>query len=225
MSKNKSKPAKNRGEYRLVLPFAKLFAPVFKVMYYVFIALLVLSAIVALIVLFVNTSVENIMLPPLMTLHEDEYYSIFIGNGIRIDAAYEAVTLADIKTVIYAELIMFAAICCMMTPIMLFLSRLMSNIASDAPYNLKNARYTIFIGLSVMVGYTVVLVARRFYNYLLVKTFVADSEAIHLSMGVDFGGIVIGALIILLGYVMGHALERHMAEVSIPENHSEVQKK
>ncbi|MCI8388471.1 MAG: DUF2975 domain-containing protein [Clostridiales bacterium] len=216
---------KNRSQYRMVSVLSKIGAPIFKILYYLFIAGLVLCGIIALIIFLVNTSVEKIMLPPLMTLHGHDYYSIFIGNGIRIDTAYEAVKLADIKTVIYAELIMIAAFCCMMAPVSLFLSQLMKNIANGAPYNLKNARYTIYIGLSVMVGYTFVLFARRFYNYLLVKTFVADSDAIHLSLGLDFGGILIGLLIIFLGYVIGHASERHVVETAVPENHTDIVQK
>ena len=55
-------------KYRRIVFFSKIFAPVFKFLYYVFMAALVLCGIIALIVFLVNTSVENIMLPPLMTL-------------------------------------------------------------------------------------------------------------------------------------------------------------
>ena len=211
--------------YRRIVFFSKIFAPVFKLLYYVFMAGFVLCGIIALIVLIVNTSVENIMLPPLMTVHGDEYYSLFLGNGIRIDAPYEAVTLGDIKTVIYAQLILIAAVCCMMTPVSLFISKLCKNIAAASPYNIKNARYTMYIGLCVMIGYTFVLFARRFYNYLLVKTFVSDPDAIHLSLGFDFGGVVIGLLIILLGYVIGYSAERHITDAVRADVHNDIVKK
>ena len=211
----KLRTEKIKSEYGAVAAFSKLGAPLFKVLYYVFIGGLLLSAIIALIVFLVNTTVEDMLLPPLMSLHDDGYYSITIGNGIRIDTAYERVTLADIKTVIYAELIMIGAVCCMMAPVSLFLSKLMASIAAGDPYRQKNGRYAIYIGLSVMVGYSFVLFARRFYNYLLVKTFVADSEAIHLSLGIDLGGVIVGLLIIFLGNLIGHAAEKRSEETAL----------
>ncbi len=204
------KAPKIRRTYRGTAGFAKLAAPVFNLLYYVFIALLFFFGILALIITFVNTSVEDMLLPPLMTVHGTDYYSIFIGNGIRIDTAYAEVTLADIKTVIYAETLMAAAVCCMMAPVSLFLSKLLSNVAKGQEYELKNARYMQYIALSVMIGYTFLLAASRFYNYLLVKNFVPDGESIHLSMGLDLGGILVGALIFLLAAVYGHTCEEHL---------------
>lgn len=218
----KKKHRKSCGGYCGIITLSKLGAPIFRVLYYIFIAAFLLSLIIAFIVFLVNTSVEKMLLPPLMTVHGNEYYSIFIGNGIRIDSAYETVKLADIKTVIYAQIILIAAFCCMMAPVSLFLSRLMKNVASNEPYNLNNAKYTIYMGLSIMIGYTFVLVAGRFYNYLLVKTFVSDSDAIHLSLGLDFGGIVMGLLIILLGYIIGYASERHINESVVPEKQTDI---
>lgn len=211
----KKKNKTPKSEYGGVVAFSKLFAPVFRILYYVFIGGLLLSGIVALIVFLVNTSVEDMLLPPLMSLHENEYYSLTIGNGIRIDVPYDSVTLGDIKTVIYAELIMVAAVCCMMAPVSLFLSKLMSSLAEGDPYRRKNGRYGIYIGLSVMIGYTFVLFMRRFYNYLLVKTFVTEGDAIHLSLGLDLGGVFVGLLIIFLGNLIGHAAEKRSSEVAL----------
>lgn len=222
--KNKEKK-RSRRAYRSVVLLARLAAPLLHVMYYACIVLVVFFAITALIVFLVNTSVEKMLLPPLMTLHEDGYYSIAIGNGIRIDAVYEAVTLGDIKTVIYAELLLAAAVCCMLAPISLFLSRLMKSIAAEKPLLLQNARYVLYIGLSVMLGYTFVQVASSFYNYLLVKTFVEDGSVIHLAMGLNLGGAAAGLLIMLLGYVYGYACETTLMEESTPELHHELSKR
>ncbi len=221
MRKKQTKEA----EYGWMVMFSRLFSPIFKGLYYIFIGGLLLSGIIALIVFLVNTPVEDMLLPPLMTLHEDGYYSISIGNGIRIDAPYDAVTLGDIKTVIYAELIMVGAVCCMMAPVSLFLSQLTKSVAAGDPHRLKNGRYGIYIGLSVMVGYSFVLFARRFYNYLLVKTFVENSEAIHLSLGLDLGGVLIGLLIVFLGNLIGHAAEKHSEETAVEPSMGETRKK
>ncbi len=219
-TKDKTKPAKG---YRAIVPFARMASPVFMALYFVCITAVALSGIVALIIFLVNTPVEKMLLPPLMTLHGEDYYSIFIGNGIRIDAAYDTVSLMDVKTVIWAELIMCAAASAMLAPVCLNMSRLMKNVAAESPYNMNNARYTMYIGLSVMIGYTVVLTARRFYNYLLVRTFVAEPESIHLSMGLDLGGVVVGLLIILLGCVIGHVSELHIAEAMKPGQNTDIQ--
>ena len=91
----------------------------------------------------------------------------------------------------------------------------MASVAEGDPYRRKNGRYGIYIGLSVMVGYSFVLFAGRFYNYLLVKTFVAESDAIHLSLGLDLGGVLVGLLIIFLGNLIGHASEKRSGELAV----------
>ena len=73
-----------------------------------------------------------------------------------------------------------------------------------------------------MIGYTFVLFMRRFYNYLLVKTFVSDPEAIHLSLGFDFGGVIIGLLIFLFGYVIGYSAERHITDAVKTDVHNDI---
>ena len=63
-TKDKTKPA--RG-YSAIVPFAKMASPVFMALYFVCIAAVALSGIVALIIFLVNTPVEKMLLPPLMT--------------------------------------------------------------------------------------------------------------------------------------------------------------
>lgn len=218
MLRGKKDGTKKAG-YGALPVFAKAASPVFLALYFVFLAGILLSGIIALIVLFVNTPVEKTLLPPLMTLHGKEYYSLSIGNGIVIDAPYASVSLADIKIVIWAELIMCAASFCMLAPVCLNLSRLLKNVASDNLYAPENAKYTFYTGVSVMIGYTVLLTARRFYNYLLVKTFVSEPDAIRLSLGFDAGGIAVGLLIILLGCVIGRVCEtRELVRTGSDEN-------
>ncbi len=205
---------KKQQSYRSAVTLSKLCAPIFHALYYISIAGLLLSGIVALIIFLVNLPVEEMLLPPLMS-REGEFYRVSLGNGILIDAPVDEVTLADLKCVIYAELIMLAAFFCMMAPVSLFLSKLMKSVAAENPHASMNGRYTMYIGLSVMLGYTFVLFARRFYNYLLVKTFVAEPEMIHLSLGLDFGGLLIGLLILFLGGLIGRASELRANETAL----------
>ena len=220
MAKNQKPRVKQA--YRGIVGFAKMTSPMFKALYYISFAGVFLCGILALIILLVNVSVEEMLLPPFMSVQEQEFYSLYIGNGIRMDAAYDTVSLGDIKTVIYAELLMTAAFCCMAAPVSLFLSRLLKNVASGAQIHLKNARYMIYIAMSVAVGYTFVQAAGRFYNYLLVKTFTAQPEMVHLSMRFDFDGILIGLLITLFAYIYGHTCEKTLAESTMADPGKEI---
>lgn len=212
----KDKAPKPKFTYRGVVGASKLVSPILMGLYYAFILAIVLAGIVALIMLFVNVSVDDMMLPPYMSENESGY-SITIGNGIRIDAARENVTLGDIKTVVYAELMLAAATLCILAPISLFLSRLTKNLAKGELYHMKNGRYMMYVGLTVAIGYTFIGIARDFYNYLLVKTYVPDPSTIHLSMRPDLGGILVGILIMIFAYIYAHTCEKHMLEEALPD--------
>ncbi len=210
---SKKDSAKNKKNGK-ISSLAKVSSPILKAAYYTFIVCVVLIGIIALIMLLVNTSVEDMMLPPFMSAHGDDYYSITIGNGIRIEAPYDTVTLRDIKTVIYAQLMMLAATFCILAPISLFLSKFFKNISGGKEYDLINVRYIKYIALTVMIGSTFVRVFRGVYNYLLVKTFVSDSEMIRFAFELDLGGIAIGVLILVFAYVLEDLYTRHQKAVS-----------
>ncbi len=186
-----SKPKANKLTY-----LAKAASPVLNAVYYVMLVCILFSVIVALIMLLVNTSVEKMMLPPFMKL-EDNVYSITIGNGIRIDCPYDSVGLSQIKTVIWAQLLMFACACATIAPVSLFLSKIMKKISREE-HDARTVRYITYIGLSVLVGSTVLRLVDSFYNYLLVKTFVATPENIRFAFGLPLGGIAVGVIIIAL---------------------------
>lgn len=189
----KEKQNKPKSDKTAIL--TKAASPVLKAIYYVMLLFILLAGIVALIMLLVNTSVEEMMLPPFMAL-EGDTYSITIGNGIRVNCAYDSVSLKDIKTVIYAQLLMFACACAIIAPVSLFLSKLAKKI-SLGEHDEKSARYITYIGLCVMVGSTVLRIVDSFYNFLLVKTFVSDPESIRFAFGLPLGGIAAGVLIIV----------------------------
>ncbi len=219
----KTKKLRAKHAYGAITVLAKPAAPLFKLLYYTSILLILLSGIVALIILLVNLPVEEMLLPPFMSANGKESYSIYIGSGIRVDAAYALVMPADIKTVIYAQLLMTAAFCCMLAPVSLFLSKLLANIASGAYYHLKNARYMLYIALSSAIGITVLQTAGRFYNYLLVKTFVTEPDIIRLSLGFDADGLLVGLLIALLAGIYGRACEAHLAETASAQTQTQTQ--
>lgn len=195
----------SKAKYRGVAGISKLASPILNVLFYVLLVCVLLTAIVAFIMIFVGTSVDDIMLPPYMS-RTNEGFFVTIGNGIKVFSPAEYVELGDIKTVIYAELLMLGATLCILAPLSRFLSRLTKNLGKGDVHNPMNARYMMYAGLTVAVGYTFVGMASDFYNWLLVNTFVAGSaQSFHLSMSPDFGGILVGVLIILFAYVYGNA--------------------
>ncbi|MBQ8250178.1 MAG: DUF2975 domain-containing protein [Clostridia bacterium] len=218
-SKKKDEPKKNY-KYRKIVTAAKISSPILKGLYYAFFVGVFLLAIIALIVLFVGTEAKDMMLPPYMTFDGNEY-SITIGNGIRV--IDKSVGSWDIKTVAFAELMMLAAIFCILAPTTLFLSKLAKNIAKGDEYNLKNPRYVIYIGLSVMVGSTFIAVIRSFYNYLLVKTFASDPDAIKYAFDFDLGAVAVGVLIIVLAYIYGSVCERNFTEAPVAEAKKDIE--
>ncbi len=201
-----------------IAAFSKVGAPILKVIYYLAMVAAVLAGIVAFIMLFVNVSPSEMMLPPFMSLHEEEYYSLTVGNGIRIDAPYADVTAGHIKTVIYAELMLFAAVCIVVAPISLFLSNFINNIANGDEYNPKNQRNMMYIGLSVAAGGILIGIVRSIFNFMLISKFTTDSNVVHLALGVDFGGIILGLIIIMFSYFWRSAGEKSVAMVKKSED-------
>ena len=220
----KEKTEKPKGTYSKITTISKLSSPILKALYYILIVGVLITAIIAFIMIFVGTSPEGIMLPPFMSVHGEEYYSITIGNGIRINADYASVGLGDIKSVIYAELMMLATVFCILAPVSLFLSKLTKNVGKGEEYNLKNPRYVMYIAFSVMIGSTFLRIVRNFYNFLLVKTFVGEPENIKFAFEFNLGGIALGILIIILAYFYGNLCEKNFLEKSTPSASHELEK-
>lgn len=201
-----------------IVALSKIGAPTLKVIYYVSMIAAVLAGIIAFIMVFVNVEPSEMMLPPFMKLHGDEYYSLTVGNGIRIDAPYAEVTTADIKTVIYAQLMLFATICIVVAPISLFLSKFMKNVAKLDEYNPENQKNILYIGVSVVAGGILIGLVRSLFNFMLISNFTAEANAVHLSFNVDIGGIILGLMIIMFSYFWGSASEKSMALVKKTED-------
>lgn len=187
-------------DYKRIVALSRIGAPTLKVVYYLAIVAAVLAGIVAFIMLFVNVPPTEMMLPPFMSLHGEEYYSLTVGSGIRIDVPFSAVDTGHIKTVIYAEIMLFVAVCIVTAPVSLFLSGFLRNIAKGDAYNPKNKRYMMFMGISVFAGGILLGIVRSVYNYMLISNFTAAGNVVHLSVGVDLGGIIIGLMIILFSF-------------------------
>lgn len=195
---------------RKITAISKIGAPVLKAVHYLSMVAAVLAVIVAFIMLFVNVPPEEMMLPPFMSVHgegADAYYSLTVGNGIRMELPFGEVTTGDIKTVINAEIVLFAAYCIVIAPIALFMSKFMKNLANGEGVGCKNHRNLMFIGLSVSAGGVLIGIARSIYNYMLISGFTPDTTVVKFSFSIDLGGILIGLMIIVFSYFFGEKNE------------------
>ena len=68
------------------------------------------------------------------------------------------------------------------------------------------------------------MLVNRYYNYALVKTFVENKEQIHLSLGMDWFGLILGLFILLLGFLYGYAAQTFREERAAAEASSEKSK-
>ncbi len=200
---------KTRLSYKNVLRISKIGAPIMRALLYISLVCAAILIIMAPIIFLVDISPQEMILPPYMkAVLEDgklASYDIFIGNGIRINAQAAKITLKDIKTVIYTGIFYSTAILLVIAPIFKFLSSLLENVSKGRVLVRKNADLICYIGFTVIVGNTLVLFLRRFYNYLLVSTFLSEGESVRLALNLDLYGIIVGAFILLVGLIFGYA--------------------
>lgn len=203
---------KSRLSYRSIKLIAKIGQPFFRVLMYVSLVSAAILIIMAPIIFVVNIPTEEMILPPYMraVVNEDVItsYDISIGNGIRLSADAADVTLDDIKTVIYAGIFMATAILLVVAPICRFISSLFRNITNGLVLERKNADLISYIGITVLIGNTIVLFLSRFYNYLLVSTFLGEEGSVRLALNIDWYGIIMGAFILMTGMIFGYACEQ-----------------
>ena len=214
------KKYKKRDRFENFVRFSKLLSPICAGLFYVCCFIALLLGLVALIVVFVNVPTEDMLLPPFMhTVTGDdgtiEGYRIMVGNGIRMYADYADVELGDIKTVIYAGILVAVSVLLICAPVFRFMSLLLGNVSKRRPLAPENPKYISFIGTVVMLGNTFVMFVSRFYNYFLVKTFVSDGSNMSLQLGFDASGMVFGLLILFFGLLYAYASKQY-AELSPP---------
>ncbi len=190
---------------------AKPAAPLFGLAFWVLGATALLLAVCALIVVFIQVPVEDMLLPPFMHAVRDEAgeltgYNIMVGNGIRMFADRAEVELGDIKTVIYAGIMVAVSVLLTAAPICRFIGEILAGLARKNPLAPVNARCVKLIGMAVLIGESVILFVSRFYNYLLVRTFIHGGDNMELSLGLNFTGVVMGLLLLFAGEAYAYAL-------------------
>lgn len=237
------KKIKSFENYQFVSILSKILQPVFNILFYISVFFVLLLMILSLILLFVNMPVDEMLLPPFMHkadvyLQEEAYseassdtaaevaegYVITLGNGVKIATLAENVTLGNIKTVLYAEITVLVFALLTVAPILKFLAALLNNINKKIYFDLKNARYIMFIGLCVSVGTMLIRFMSQFYNYYLLNQFITDaSQEISLHLRIDALSGLTGLAIILIGFIFAHscgavALHTHSNTDSATDN-------
>lgn len=195
---------KTKKDSRYIL---KLSSSIFNILFYVCIAVVMLSIMVSLIVWIVNVPTEEMLLPPYMKKIYDENgllseYSINLGNGAAIVKSASDVSLSDIKSVVYGFLLITSVTIAVLIPIFRFLSIIFKafsdgNIFDRSVYRMVNYIGITTIGSGVALGFF-----ERLVNYKLFKTFVSNIDNVKLKFGLNIQVILIGAIILILGAII-----------------------
>lgn len=213
---SQTKPAnkKDATHYERVVTVAKVFAPIFRILSYVFGILVVLFLIVAAILPLIALPADEMVLPPFVAI-ADGTYTASLGDGLALTTT-TAMTQGQIKQILYADLIRVVAVLGLLIPIFVFLSRLMKNIGQGNLFLLKNPQYLRYLALTVMIGDTAVRILRRLSRYMIGKVFVPD--AVTPSIGFDWGGIAVGLVIFFIAYLYGHICRTYLKDTAGPVN-------
>jgi len=195
----------------------KLLQPVFNVLFYAAVFLIVLSVILTVIIFFINVAPEQMLFAPFMSRITDgsgeiSGYKISFGNGINIITAAGDVGLDDIKAALYAGISVFICTLLTVAPVFKFLYMLLKNINSKKYMDIldpKNPRYVMYIGLCVFFGTILIRFMMRFYNYYLAVRFIKGApQEIKLSLGIDILSGITGLAILFIGTIFAFVSER-----------------
>lgn len=214
MAINRAKVNGNR--YMRISPACKLLAPVFRVSAYIAAGLAALLAVMAVVLLFVDVSAEELLFTPYMKVITEDGQRLFdvsLGNGIEVLREYDAVDVSNIKGTVYAGLFTFMAALIVSVPVLHNLGRLLKNVGKGETLLSENATYVNYIGLSIMVGNPLVLLIKRYFNYMLIKNFV--DARLRFDFGIDLFGFLLGLLLIVFGTIYGYACNQHKEETAL----------
>lgn len=202
--------------YTGIAPVCKALWRVFKVLAYVAAGAAALLAVMAVVLVFVDVTAEELLFTPYMkviTRDGEKMFDVALGNGIEVLRAHDAVDVSNIKGALYAGIFTLMTALAVCVPVFTNLGKLLKNVGQGNPLSADNARYVNFIGLSIMVGNPIVLLIKRYFNYALMKNFV-DTEMVF-DFGIDLFGVMLGLLLILFGTVYGYACSLHKQETAL----------
>lgn len=209
--------------YDRIKPFCRVVWRVFRALSYAAAVLAALLGLVALVLLFVDVSAEELLFTPYMKLVTEDGVSRFdvkLGNGIEVLRAYGEVDVSNIKGALYAGIFTLMAELAVSVPVFFFLSKIFENVGRGQVLSAANAAYVNYIGASVMIGNPLVLAIERYFNYALIKNFVEGQ--LKYDFGLDLFGVLVGLLIIAIGSIYGLACAMHEKEKALVPHDAEV---
>ena len=192
---------------------------IFNILFYVAIAVVALSIMIGLVVVIVNVSTDEMLLPPYMKKIYDDSgnimeYSINLGNGASIVKSVSDVTLGNIKSVIYCFLLMMCTIISVLIPIFRFLSIILKAFSENDFFDKSNYRLVNYIGVTTILSGFVIGIVERFVNFTLFKTFVYNAGNISFKFGINIHIVLIGAVILILGIIIRSMIDSYNMNIS-----------
>lgn len=208
-----SKGSERDARYARIAPVCKLLWVAFRVLAYIAGILVGLLGVIAVVLIFVNVTAEEMLFTPYMKVLENGMFDVSLGNGVRV-IVDSSVGAASIKGTVYAGLFTLMAGLTVCIPVFHFLSNLMKNVAAGKVLSEYNAACVNYIGMSIMLGNPLVLLVQRFFNYKLMSIFVKNVE-LKFDFGIDLFGFMLGLLIIVIGTIYGYACNIHREETAL----------
>lgn len=204
------------ARYERITPVCKLLWRPCKLLAYAAAIFAALLCVIAVVLVFVDVSAEELLFTPYMKLVTEngvKRFDVCLGNGIEVLRDYGAVDVGRIKSALYAGIFTLAAALTVCVPVFTNLSKLFKAIGGGAVLAPENAAYVNYIGLSVMIGNPAVLLIKRFFNYRLIKVFVEGD--LRFDFGIDLFGVLLGLLLIIFGTIYGQACTAHKRETAL----------
>ncbi len=211
-----AKGSERDTRYSRIAPICKMLWLAFRVLAYVSGILVGLLGVMAVILIFVSVTAEELLFTPYMKVIAEKgarMFDVSLGNGVRV-IVDSSVGADSIKGTVYAGLFTLMAGLLVCVPVFHFLSKLMKNISAGKVLSEENAACVNYIGLSIMVGNPIVLLVQRFFNYKLMSIFVKNVD-LKFDFGIDLFGFMLGLLIILIGTIFGYACNIHREETAL----------
>ncbi len=208
-----SKGSERDARYARIAPVCRLLWVAFRVLAYISGILVGLLGVIAVILIFVNVTAEEMLFTPYMKVMENGMFDVSLGNGARV-IVDSSVGTASIKGTVYAGLFTLMAGLAVCMPVFHFLSKLMKNVGAGKVLSEENAACVNYIGMAIMLGNPFVLLVQRFFNYKLISIFIKNVE-VKFDFGIDLFGFILGLLIILIGTIYGYACNLHREETAL----------
>lgn len=222
MKKTKTpKPPKNgRLAYRGTGRVARPLSYVLQAACFVLLAIAAIALVCMLIVAPMRAALEDMTLAPYLRaetgVNGNTVYHVYFGDGVRMTVPAERVTVSSIKTALYAGLVNLCLTCLILAPICRFTAILLRNLADGRFGDKRNPDMVCFCALTLLAGSLVRSAVSGYFTYLLQKAFSGPGVQLKYIFTLDWFGIAVGLVLLLVGFIYGCENSRLPAPV-LPE--------